>query len=443
MTRDVRQKHESSDTPDLRPPGKQSQESDRGGKHARFLLFLLGATAYVFISVGGRISVSEILCLGVLLFTLAQLASVGGILLQLVAAVLVMSLGLFISGVSLSGPLSETLAAISNYGLVLVLVVVLSRTIGRIGVARAAVPLFLGAAFGQVIGLIVTPSASSHIDPWKFGLGSATTLAVMVLLTIASRRSVSTGWILSAIVALAGLNIFLGSRSAAALIVLTGALFLIKPGMSRKKTFGISLAVIVIGLLAIVAAAYEGLAESGTLGVAAAEKLTNQSGDLGLLFGARKELVLLFVSWLGSPLIGWGGGALVDSSIRDSAFVWFQTHGYFISFSDYQRLFEVESVPLHSVALGGLVQAGLFAVPLLVVAGRLLAGGARAAIRDRSIIVISVVLTGLTHFATSPLGDTTRFPLAVALSIGVAYRMSERGDTQTEARSKSTDFVTR
>jgi hypothetical protein len=385
------------------------------------LAFGIGVTAYTFLSAGGRISFAEIVCVLALALTFARTNYFPPQIAKMAVPIVVI-----VAGLLLSVEVSETLGAAVNYSVVFLLFCVLAGLIYRSRDYRILTPLILGAAIGQIAGLVLSPTASALIDPWKFGLGSAVNLSVLLILTLAVRRGTPRPVALAFVAALALLNVALGSRSAATLVALAGVLVLIRPGLSRRKYFGVFVAVVgLVGLL-FATLAYESLAGSGALGDAAGQKLVDQSGDYGLLFGARKELVVLFVSWAASPLFGWGATATVDPGVRDTALSWFINNGYALSPSDFDRLFATDSVPLHSIALGALVQAGLFALPLIVVLVALLAGSIRGAIATGSYAMVFIALSGTTHLLTSPLGDTTRFPLAIALAFGAAWSAQYR-----------------
>jgi hypothetical protein len=409
------------------------QKSIAASRADKLLGFAIGLTAYTFLSLGGRISIAEIICVVALALTFARSAYFPAQIGKIALPVVVIIAGLVTSGAVHAVQASETLGAAVNYAFVFLLICVVAGLLFRSRDYRILTPLVFGAAIGQVAGLVLSPTASALIDPWKFGLGSAVNLSVLMALTLAVRRGMPKPAALTLVTALALLNIALGSRSAAALVALSGVLVLIRPGLSKRKYFGVFVAVVALVGLLLATLAYESLAGSGALGDAAGQKLLDQSGDYGLLFGARKELVVLFVSWTASPIFGWGASATVDPGVRDAALSWFINNGYALSPSDFDRLFATASVPLHSVALGALVQAGIFAIPIIVVLFGMLAGAIRGGIAIGSFAMMFVALSGATHFLTSPLGDTTRFPLAIAVAFGVVWLTDRRSTPDIHA----------
>ena len=124
-------------------------------------------------------------------------------------------------------------------------------------------------------------------------------------------------------------------------------------------------------------------------------------------------------AWIKSPIFGWGPTAAVDNEHLGEVYNWYITNGYTINHADFNRLFNVDSLPLHSITLGLLVQAGLFALPLIAL---LLQSWVRAlsfGITSKNLLVTFIALSGGVHLLMSPLGDTTRFPVALALAIGL------------------------
>jgi hypothetical protein len=258
---------------------------------------------------------------------------------------------------------------------------------------------------------------SAQIDPWKFSVGWAVT--VIVLLAIRRFRQIRAGAVIAflAVVFLTGANFMAGSRSTAILVAVCGFFYF------RNKISGSThsnLRLVVLGVIGFLLATvlYEYTASIGLWGEDVKEKLRVQTGSFGILFGARKELVLLLNSWLASPLLGWGPAAAVPIDVRASTYNWYAANGYEVGYSDFLRLFGVEAVPLHSIMLGSLVQSGIFALGFCAV----LAFGTYAAVRNglraHDMTTLFIALSGGVHIFTSPLGDSTRFPVALCLAIG-------------------------
>ena len=394
--------------------------------------FFIGATAFVFVNVGGRLSVGEILCIPIGLAALISMSMrptrYAG---WLVAATTLMAAGLILSGSVNDNSLSETQAGLANYGVLsLSAVAIASLLIYTRG--RALTPLIMGAAFGQVIGFYFSPTSSALIDPWKFAIGWSVNVLVLVVAWRVNKKydrrlpGVAIGLVLAAF------NVAQGSRSAGVVIALCTVAFLFV-GRSRSRnhrSFVAVLAVLAVALL-VATSLYESATENGYFGAAAAQKLADQSGNYGLIFGARKELLFLVFAFISSPLIGWGTVARVPPEERFKAYDLLANGGYFLSSSDVERLMLVDRLPLHSVALGALVQAGMFALPLVLLLVGLCFFAVRGVVtQDLGFAPLFVVLSGAMHLFASPLGDSTRIQLALALALGMYVVFVQKGSAE-------------
>lgn len=398
-------------------------DSTFNAKTGRGLAFCLGLGAFVFISAGGNISVLEVLAFLAFLLTFPRLRW-SGLNGWFLAATAVLLAGLAISHLANADSGNELVKALANYGSLAVLSLVLANLFS-LDVSGSIKSYFLaGAAISQLAGLILTPTPSSLIDPWKFGLGWAVNISVLLLLA-RSRPQLPRVSIAVAIALLAGVNLLLGSRSSAAILIVIALIVLLAPVLNSRVARATAVVVAALGLM-LALTIYEFLAKSGSLGIAAALKYQNQSGDLGLLFGARKELVLLIGSWLDRPWIGWGPAGTVPFESRTPAIQWFVDHHYVLSASDYSRLFLVPDVPLHSVVFGILIQAGVLGLAFIVTALVLFARSLTALLPPRNFALLFVLLSATIHLFTSPLGDTTRLPIAVVFGLGLAVSIGAR-----------------
>ena len=400
--------------------------------------FTVGITAFVFVNVGGRLSIGEILCVPiafVTIFSFGLRPTKYGLL--LVAVTSLMVVGLTISSLSNGNSLAEAQAGIANYSvLALSAIGVASLLIYSKG--RALTSLLLGAALGQIAGFYTSPTAEAVIDPWKFAIGWAVNVVVLIaawqVFRRFRRRLPAAGIVLS----LAALNVALGSRSAGVLVALSAIVFLLlgRTGTRRDRSF-IALAAVIAVALFGATALYEAAAENGYFGAYAAQKLADQSGEYGLIFGARKELLFLIFAFVASPLIGWGAVARVPYDVRLPAYDSLAGGGYFFSTSDVDRLMLVDRLPLHSVALGAFVQAGIFALPLVLVLVALCVIAVRGTVRnDLGFATMLVVLGGFMHILISPLGDTTRIQVALALAVGMyVFSMDRKGGNRERTRT--------
>jgi hypothetical protein len=400
------------------------------------LSFFIGLTGFVFVQAGGRISIGEVISalVGVIVFFSAKRRPprFAG---AMAGALVVAAVGLAISGSLNSEPVAETGAAMANYA-VLTLTAIALGALLIASRGNSLIPLLVGAAFGQLIGIVVTPTESALIDPWKFGVGWAVNILVLVATWHLYRKIERAAPAFVLVLVLAAFNVYQGSRSAGVLVALVAILFALNSRRDRSQRPGlVKLGIVLSVSLFIASLAYEGAAEGGYIGEDAARKLADQSGDYGLLFGARKELIFLVSAYLRSPIFGWGASARVPADQRSAAYDLLANGGYTISYGDYTRLMLAEQLPLHSIALGALVQIGLFALPAIVLFAALCAFAIKAVMTMRlGYAPLLVTLAGCVHLFTSPLGDTTRIQLAIALAIGMyGYSSLRRKQPGTQA----------
>lgn len=411
---------------------------DSAGKKAlvsqcNWTSFILGACGFTFVPLMGRVSLAELLALiAVLPFLIAKKPLAIAALSRMVPGLAFLGTGLVIATIAHEDQVFAAAAAMSNFALVVVLTLVIAAHIS-VSDGKSWHFLILGAAIGQILGNIVSPTLSFKVDPWKFGIGWSVTLIVLVAL----RRLEDVGKLrfvqIPAICALAGVHFMMNSR-ALAVIVLVCAVIVFgskkrhpdAKGKSRRPGWLPAALIVAIFVASVV---YETLAASGRFGSSAADKLEDQSGDWGVLFGARKELVVLAFAWVNSPVIGWGPTAHVPADVLSTAQSWFVNAHYHLSFSDTRRLFGVDELPLHSVLLGGLVQVGMFFVPIGILLITLMWRAFMKVVSAADYLGLFVVLFGAVHLFTSPLGDTTRLQLAMALALGTKLLIPRNTDT--------------
>lgn len=221
----------------------------------------------------------------------------------------------------------------------------------------------VGIAVGQVLQFFINPNVfavEGHV--WKFGVGNAVTLLLVV----------ATQWRCFARIpfipelvcgAAAVLNVFLGYRSLGALCFLT-ALYVTRQRylMSRKEpsrqggSVKTLVGAIILGGCAIVfvGTVYGYAAGSGWLGEDAKQKYEWQSsGKLGFFIGGRPELLVSSLAIVDSPIIGHGSWA---KDPKYSMLLLEQLSNY-----DYEGRSERDDdlIPTHSYLLGAWVESGL------------------------------------------------------------------------------------
>ncbi|WP_290063120.1 hypothetical protein [Amycolatopsis solani] len=385
-----------------------------------------GLGLWLYLPLGGRLSVTELVallltppCVFALLKARRGPAVLGTGLLWLA--------GLTVSTVLHPAPGGEVLRAFASLGTLVVtigLLCLVLRSDGDPAALRRRV--LLGFAWGQLAGLLVTPPEVAALDPWKFGAGQAVTL--LVLLAAERLRPRTRRYAVPVLlVLLAAGHLGTGSRSLAVLTVAAGLAAVLAPvGGRRKGRARVVALVVAVGIGALVLQqVYVTLANEGELGAAQQQKVRFQEGDFGLLVGGRKDAVFLLAGIAASPVTGWGPGAVVPPEVKASALDWLAANRYPVHGYDRLTLVQPPQLYLHSILLGAWATAGVLAVPFWVLALVLLARGITRALRRGGVAEVYVLLVAFWHVWFSPLGDTTRGHLALALALAltsVAHR---------------------
>lgn len=277
----------------------------------------------------------------------------------------------------------------------------------------------LGIALGQIIAYFLNPNIYAAGLPWKFGYGAGVTLLVVLVAQIHAierRKTIS----LLIIVGVGVLNFYLGFRSLGLICLLTAGFLSLRPSrrLRRRKIrwarAGISVAFGAVALYGI-AALYGYSASEGWLGDEAREKyLVQSSGDMGILLGARTEILASAQAIIDSPVIGHGSWAK-DPKYADILVSALGQHGYEI-----QGESESDLIPSHSYIMGAWVEAGLLGAifwlwALMLTARVLIANqGANSAL---ALLVAFVAFNLLWNIPFSPFGAEGRLYTAYGLSL--------------------------
>lgn len=381
----------------------------------------VGVAAWVFVPVVGRLSVLEMAALALAPPCLLAFAGLrlGRRVLVAGAAWLV---GVVVSAITLRPPLSAVLTQTATVVFVL-LGCALVRLVLRAGDDRTRAALVAAFGAGQLVGLVVSPPEAISMGLWKFGAGQAVT--VLVLAALDRWRRVGAGLAPVLLVLLAGVHLVLGSRGLAlfTLIVLAGAL--VAPARRRagrrlsRGRLALLVAGSIVGGLAL-QHAYIQLATSGRLGPVEQVKVSLQTGDFGLLVGARKDGVFLIAAILDSPVVGRGPTAPATVEVKTAAVRWLTDHGYGVENYDYVTLLLPDTLYLHSELLGAWVTAGVLAVPFWLLVLVLLWRALLRAMAARRLAESFLLVMGVWHVFFSPIGDITRLHLIVVLGIAVS-----------------------
>ncbi len=221
-----------------------------------------------------------------------------------------------------------------------------------------------GLVVGSLLTYFISPSDYALEEPWKFGLAFPVTFAVLL---IASRKDVRGNWPVLLTVAVGVLNVFLGSRSAGAICIASGAYlqvvrFLRKRGIvDYQLTPGKLVFIAITALIAVTSiyATYTYAASTGMLGEEARHKYELQSsGKYGILLGGRSELLAAVPAIIDSPILGHG------SSAKNPAYILAQRQalavmGYQDAAAMSPEELEEGIIPTHSYLLGAWVDGGI------------------------------------------------------------------------------------
>jgi hypothetical protein len=276
----------------------------------------------------------------------------------------------------------------------------------------------VGLVIGGVLTFYLSPGPYAEAEPWKFGVGGPVTL-LLILLT--SHRLVRWAFPLQLLMigAAALVNLYMGFRALSGVCFLT-AIYLMTGGFGGGRHHVSGRRVALFALLTLGAglaflAIYGYAAREGALGETAREKYESQAaGELGLLIGARGEILISARAITESPIIGHGSWAR-DPEYAELSLELRRALGYEVQPSD---VVDAGLIPTHSYLFGAWVEAGLlgaaFWVWVLFVAFRALAKlGGRAGSLTPLILFAGFMLIWNVLF--SPFGAEQRFLTAYCI----------------------------
>ena len=221
-----------------------------------------------------------------------------------------------------------------------------------------------GLVVGGFLSFLIIPDEGMAADPWKFGIAAALNLAVFLL---ASRNEFRGRWAIFLGLAIAILNIAMGTRSAGGACLAAVLCLLITRSMRRrnpaKRKIGASSVIaiaasIILGLWGLIWA-YQYSAGNGTLGEDARRKYEREAGGkYGILLGGRMDMVGAFFAIYDSPILGHGSWA------KDPKYLLAQEQalalmGYPVEGDVSPDTLKEGLIPSHSHILGAWVDAGI------------------------------------------------------------------------------------
>jgi hypothetical protein len=399
----------------------QAQRPSASDRKSSHIVFLLSAISFFYVQSGGQLYAIEFIFATFLLFyhphERPQMLRWVGV------ALLVWGLGSVLSDLANR---SEFLDSVKGIARVVFLAIDIYAIFylcrNRISVIFA---LWGGLATAGILAFFVQPDVSARTEPWKFGVGVAVTVLVVLL---ASNSRLTAPWSVAIITALAGVHFVLGFRSMSSILLIVAMVLLVRVSRRRAEvrlTRGIRirpLAILVTGITAMVVLTevYDSLARSGTFGQIAAAKASYQSdGQFGSLFSSRSEILLSAQSIADNPVFGGGSFSVATSQVTESAAEIMSRYGY----ADIANRLSEGSPAYHSEIFGSWAENGvlvlIFWLPMAVLFLRALIG---VIYRDVAMpyLVAFVSVTGLWDILFSPFGADRRVWVAASLTTVIA-----------------------
>ena len=399
-----------------------------GGRFGDVASFLIPATICIEFLFIGRIFLSEIIAIAVLIITALQRgnASPPRAVRQIV---LLLLLGLF-SQIVTDFVRDTEFADWSRGWAKIVFILISFLCFANLLVANQKRMIFAayGIAVGYTLQNFITPNIYAEFYPWKFGFGSSATILIILY---ANHLYSKNKWIEAELVAVfaAALNLAMDFRS---LSLLCGAVALLSwvSRVSRSANSGrdhiVHLQKVLFWLAFASSIAYLGIlvysqaASSGLLGQDALEKYFAQSGgDYGTLVGARLDAFGAVIAISDSPIIGYGSWAKDPDYVRYIVDR-FQQAGY-IEAATLRNYVDSEQIPSHSYLLGAWVEAGVLGSLVWFFSLMIVAKALIALVRARFVYLPLAVyfLAGqFVNILFSPMGAEQR--MLSGLCMGVA-----------------------
>ncbi len=210
-----------------------------------------------------------------------------------------------------------------------------------------------GIALGQILGYFFNPNDYALDYPWKFGYGSAVTVLVILA---SSMHFTRTGRFISAAVMLAmgAVNFYMGFRSLGSICLLGGWMLLVKQSYHSGLGNAVRMALLSGAAIAVTIIFYDFGASRSYFGeVERAKYQMQSSGEMGVLLGARSEILASAQAVKDSPVIGYGSWAKDPKYAQIMADELAQL-GY-----EVQGVMESDLIPTHSYLMGAWVEAGV------------------------------------------------------------------------------------
>jgi hypothetical protein len=288
--------------------------------------------------------------------------------------------------------------------------------------------VILGNGLGFMLEVLISPSELGEFDPWKFGVGTGVTVAIIFLAStvfVSNLFQRITGSLL--IIGISFVSLALNVRELFGSAFITGIISLGKiitdsRATSRRITIR-RFAMAIVLILSVVQGTlivYSYAASEGILGLDAQDKYIAQTtGDLGILLSGRSEMLVSAQAIADSPIIGHGSWA------RDAYYVLMQRDlleakgGDVAYYGDFNQ---DDLIPSHSHLMGSWVEAGIlggvFWIWALIVCFR--ASFAMLKLRRPEMTLVAFALINLVwNILFSPFAAYMRFQTAAPLYLAI------------------------
>lgn len=405
-------------TNEMREGGGRHRTDLLGGLLACFLPCLM----FYEIDLGGRLFLSEILLIALLPFLVAMR---GRLLAEKLPRQLLMLGALWLISQIITDQIRGTPFSDWSRGwakIALIQVNFVSIYLLLNGSRFRYLAFAAGIALGQVLGYLYNPNEFAFDYPWKFGYGTAVTL--LVILWASGLRMVGRGFSASAMLAMGAVNFYMGFRSLGLVCLLGGCLLLLlrsrsASAISPAKT-ALLAGVAIIGIVNF----YEYGASENYFGEAELQKYRMQSaGSMGVLIGARSEILASAKAVADSPIIGHGSWAK-DPKYALMMADELEQLGYVA-----QGVVDSDLIPSHSYFMGAWVEAGVVGAAFwlfgLLIIVRVLRGMGRVDILLAPLVVFEALLF-LWNIPFSPFGAEARLYAAYDFAL-LIFALSSSG----------------
>jgi hypothetical protein len=282
---------------------------------------------------------------------------------------LLTALAQFVSNSINHAPPASTVARVGTYVLLAALVPIVAVVVNREWRRLLAVVFGFAASFYIVTWMGGSVSEDFDVLPWRLGLGAATTLMAVALFAVIPRaRLILT----IGLFALAGLHVYLESRSLAAITLVVALYCLVTTFWARAHPAALKLQTLSAIVLAFGFFAYAGplmftwLAEAKLVPDSLVTKNQLQAANrYGLLAAARPDTFTALYAISKKPIVGYGSG------VFDTEVFAFYAEVNAASYRDaqlsrnvFKSIYQQDwllGIPSHSHLFGAWADAGFFA----------------------------------------------------------------------------------